>query len=79
MFIPPPTFCLQFEKMCSINGRRLRISSKEESRKKYILQDFKFENNTIVQEDNVENINTRHPRAHFFFIYNGSSVFTLEK
>ena len=39
------------------------------------MHDFKYGNKKIVYENNVENMNNNHPRAHFIFIYNTSSVF----
>ena len=40
------------------------------------MHDFLYEKNSIVYEDNVENINNYQPRAHFIIIYNNSWVFT---
>ena len=41
------------------------------------MRDYKYENISIVLENNVGNINKYHPRAHFIVIDSSSSVFTL--
>ena len=77
VFIPPPTYYSQFEKMSSINGKRLHISSTQENKIKYKMHDFKNKIIMFVREIIAENINIYHPRAHFIVIYSISSVFTL--
>ena len=42
--IPAPTYCLQFEKVSSINGKRLHFSSNQENKIKYKMHNFKYEN-----------------------------------
>ena len=69
------TYCVQFEKVTSINGKRLHISSSQENKLKYKMHDFEYEKNNFVEESSVKNIIIYHPRARFIFFYNSFSVF----
>ena len=75
VFIPAPTYCLQFEKVTSINGKDYKFPLVRKL-KKYKLHDFEYENNNFVRESNVKNMIIHHPRARFIFFYISSSVFT---
>ena len=49
VFTPAPKYCLQAEKVCSINWKTLNISLVGKDRKKCKMQNawLKYENNTI--------------------------------
>ena len=77
VFIPTPIHCLHFEKVSSIDGKRLHSSSCRENKIKYKMHDFMYQNNNILSENSVKIINDHHPRPHFIVIYSSSSLFTL--
>ena len=79
VFIPVPTFCLQFEKAPSINGKKVHVFSCQENKRKCKMHDFKYESNIIVRENSVKNINIYHLRAHFIVVHSISSAVTLQK
>ena len=64
-------------KVSSINGKRLHVSSSQENEIENKMDDFRYEKNKYVYENNAEKLNNFHPRSHLITTYKSSSVFTL--
>ena len=75
VFIPAPTFYLQFKKVYSLNGKGKNISSVG----KVKWNKIKIESMTLNLWMNMEKTNNHHPRVHFINNKNGSLVFNLWK
>ena len=64
VFIPAPRYCLQFEKVSSMNAKGIHFSSSQEKKRKYRMHEFRNENSINVNKVFVRKIFNYHPGAH---------------